>query len=696
MTQEPQKTPLPPPSKSNYVAPYQKAAIAPYPQKSPLSTSQETAAKSNAAPTNAKIPQVSPTHTTPTNIAPLNTATREVEKSSPLPHAQDPKNELPQFNALKGKYTIVERLGSGGQGEVYLAKSLADNSNVAVKVLHIHSVSNWKQYELFEREANVLKDLNIDGVAHFYEAIQDLDSEDPVSIIVQEYINGYSLEHYIKASRRFTLQEIADIILQLLSTLEKLHYRQNPIIHRDIKPSNILLVDNLGKLKVWLIDFGAVANPQVKDGGSTVAGTYGYMPPEQLMGHPVPQSDIYAVAVVALYLLSGRPPETIEAHAFRLIIDPILQHLPYAITVLLRRMLEPNVKDRISDIQTLISAFQAIKSNDFTKLSAIVGVSKNSNAVDGQKLYSYRQSGCIDKWTELSDAVPRHIPKRDIDRIYESLKNVHPNINDALRGFGHFSGKAHPHYQLFLPLHIKPYSTLQIETALQTITSSRPIQVTLRRKNVKRSKIIISAFGILCLVLTALSIALLIPKTLPVLHSIRDALVSSMNSAFFYAFAALTTLLFVALLILSILIYRKLLGTTQDYLKDNMTKVNPLLLYGRKTIATISELKFISPGKANQKCQPLWKISYDFNPVDDESPDDLRRSFYTRLPVDDLAIGDPLPCLYIIVRNDDSSESVFSTPWPLLEQDDIYLVDDVAALLSRDTPIREDQIKKAL
>ena len=108
--------------------------------------------------------------------------------------------------------------------------------------------------------------------------------------------------------------------------------------------------------RVWLIDFGAVANPQVKDGGSTVAGTYGYMAPEQLMGQPKPASDLYSMAVMAFYMLTGVPPEAIEVQDFRLLIDPHLQNLPFPVTVLLRQMLEPHIDQRLTDTNKILRA----------------------------------------------------------------------------------------------------------------------------------------------------------------------------------------------------------------------------------------------------------------------------------------------------------------------------------------------------
>ena len=66
--------------------------------------------------------------------------------------------------------------------------------------------------------------------------------------------------------------------------------------------------------KAWLIDYGAVANPQVQSGGSTVAGTFGYMPSEQLTGNPIPASVIYSLAAVIVYVLSGRSPRGGNVH----------------------------------------------------------------------------------------------------------------------------------------------------------------------------------------------------------------------------------------------------------------------------------------------------------------------------------------------------------------------------------------------
>ena len=244
----------------------------------PATIKPHAVASSSSAPASIKPPAVAGSSSAPTSIKPPAVAGSVGAVTKPPVSAQNEHKSAAASKPSSGslslgsriadqKYQVIDKLGQGSQGEVFHARRRSDGIDVAIKVLHIHSVKNWKQYELFNRESQTLMGLDIDGVAHLYETIEDLECEDPVSIIVQEYIRGYSLNSYIQAARRFTVVDIADIILQLLHILDALHNRPEPIIHRNIKPGNIMLVDELGKFKVWLIDFGAVANPQVKDGG---------------------------------------------------------------------------------------------------------------------------------------------------------------------------------------------------------------------------------------------------------------------------------------------------------------------------------------------------------------------------------------------------------------------------------------------
>ena len=270
--------------------------------------------------------------------------------------------------SVAAKYQFIKKIGQGSQAKVFLARRLSDNLMVAVKQLDIESVSSWKEYDLFRREAAVLSTLNIDGVAHFYEAIECIDDIPPCSYLVQQYVEGQSVGDMIRAGHRFTTDEIYDIIIQMLTILYQLHSRPDPVIHRDIKPSNIMLTPIIGGYDVTIIDFGAVANPQVQSGGSTVAGTYGYMPPEQLMGRPQPASDIYSLAAVAVELFTGISPATMPTRDFRLIFEPEMQAYPHALVATLRKMLDPDASVRLCDCLQLIQMFKRFRKGDFKQL----------------------------------------------------------------------------------------------------------------------------------------------------------------------------------------------------------------------------------------------------------------------------------------------------------------------------------------
>ena len=474
-------------------------------------------------------------------------------------------------------------------------------------------------YELFDREAKVLLTIHVDGVAKFYEAIEDLNGPDPVSVIVQQYIDGHALSEFIKAHHRFLLSDIADILIQLTTILESLHALNPPVIHRDIKPSNIMLQDTAHGYRVWLIDFGAVANPVIKDGGSTLAGTYGYMAPEQLMGQPKPASDLYSMAVMAFYLLTGVAPESLEIADFRLLIDPHLQNLPFSVTLLLRQMLEPHIDQRLTDTKTIRRALELIKKSDFKSLDALVHHDKAEKIVTWTPMKSYKQPGCIEQWDALSDVVPRKIPREAMNNIENRLKNIY-----ALTDMEQFS--------VF-----------------------------------KRAKCYYSfrKFQILIFSISAMMVLSLVGLLIQPFFYINSILV-----------ACCYTLIPIAFIILPII------GTVEDrintsYCKSSNSLLRLILSYGRKTFATVKSIEFeFAVDRPSSEYCPLWKVTYTFNPVDDSSDDDLVRYFYTRRRPDDLKPGDLIPCLYIITCTVMDGEYVYSIPWPILEQDDVYLSGD--------------------
>ena len=553
---------------------------------------------------------------------------------------------------IAGRYDVLECMGQGSQGEVYRARRRTDGAEVAIKVMHIKSVKNWKMYELFHREAKVLSAIDIEGVAKFYEAIEDLESADPVSVIVQQFVDGHALSEFIKAHHRFLLCDIADILIQLTKILERLHHSNPPIIHRDIKPSNIMLEDLPRGYRVWLIDFGAVANPQVKDGGSTVAGTYGYMAPEQLMGQPKPASDLYSMAVMAFYMLTGVPPEAIEVQDFRLLIDPHLQNLPFPVTVLLRQMLEPHIDQRLTDTNKILRALEQIKKSNFNGLQSLVQDGFVAKEVEVLPMKSYKQGGCVEQWDALSDVLPRKLPSVIEKRFEKSLNQFTWCSDDTeIDEYGRLT-KWTVRHRVFLR------SLKSRRRVMNQLVESAP-EFTKGQWYVFWSVLVVMLF-------------------LAIYRSIVDDFsVVVFLICFFYMLGAT---------IISTWRSGKKDESAHDYTKVVITnpykRILPLLEYGRKTLASVVSIEFeLYDDSTSIEYRPLWKVTYAFNPVDDSSEEDLLRYFYTRREPTDLKPGDLIPCIYIIA-NDDKGEYVYSMPWPVLEFDDVYLSGDICKLVT--------------
>ena len=128
-----------------------------------------------------------------------------------------PNTGHPKF--FLDKYAIISEIGHGNQGTVFLARRRSDGLVVSVKKLDISSVKTWKEYTLFKREGDVLKSLNIDGVARCYETLEYLDEKTPCAYIVQEYIAGRTLQSMMNDGVRIEIGTFFDIVLQLLTIL---------------------------------------------------------------------------------------------------------------------------------------------------------------------------------------------------------------------------------------------------------------------------------------------------------------------------------------------------------------------------------------------------------------------------------------------------------------------------------------------
>lgn len=248
-------------------------------------------------------------------------------------------------STLDSRYTIVEVLGRGSFGTTYAADDSRSGARVAIKELDLRRVDDWKAVELFEREAKVLAALDHPQIPDYIDFVPIAASHS--AYLVQELAPGRSLGDRLDAGEHFSEAEIRDLARQLLDILVYLGDRRPPVVHRDIKPGNVL-VDDDGRC--YLVDFGSVrdAVEARAGGGSTVAGTFGYMAPEQLHGATHPSSDLYGLGMTLVHVLTGVEPTQLER--VRLKVD-FRSHVAIdsRFADFVDRLIEPMVEDRFAD-----------------------------------------------------------------------------------------------------------------------------------------------------------------------------------------------------------------------------------------------------------------------------------------------------------------------------------------------------------
>jgi eukaryotic-like serine/threonine-protein kinase len=212
-------------------------------------------------------------------------------------------------------YRILEKLGAGGMGEVYLAEDMKLGRKIAIKILSEEFTTNKDRLHRFEQEASAASNLNHPNIL----TIHEMGIDEGRHYIATEFIDGVTLRRNMAASQLET-HTILDIAVQVASALEEAHAAG--IVHRDIKPDNIMVRRN-GYVKV--LDFGlakltetidrspadaeAATRVLVHTDAGVVMGTSHYMSPEQARGKPVDaRSDIWSLGVVIYEMVAGRTP----------------------------------------------------------------------------------------------------------------------------------------------------------------------------------------------------------------------------------------------------------------------------------------------------------------------------------------------------------------------------------------------------
>src|SRR5207253_3866855 len=279
------------------------------------------------------------------------------------------------------RYRILEKLGAGGMGEVFLAEDTKLGRKVALKILAEELTQNRDRLRRFDQEAYAASALNHPNILTIYE----MGDESGRHYIATEFVDGMTLRKRMAGSP-MELAEILNVAIQVTGALEEAHAAG--IIHRDIKPENVMIRKN-GHVKV--LDFGlakltekvsngedtdteAVTRALVQTDAGVVLGTSQYMSPEQARGKPIDaRTDIWSRGVMLYEMASGHPPFTGETKTDVIVAiaksDPqpltsCTRNVPAELEWIVMKALRKNVEERYQTVKEFESDLKKLKRSE--------------------------------------------------------------------------------------------------------------------------------------------------------------------------------------------------------------------------------------------------------------------------------------------------------------------------------------------
>lgn len=261
---------------------------------------------------------------------------------------------------MLGKYQILDRLGAGGFGTVYLAMDRLLNRKVALKVPH-HQTDE----QALLQEPRIMAALKHTNIVELI----TVEKKDDTFFMVMEFIEGESLDKEIRRERTLAPPRALEIAIDVCSAIGFAHAHQ--VLHRDLRPANILITRE-GLAKVT--DFGTSRFLELqKDGfARTRIGSPPYMAPEHFRGRAVFQSDLWSLGITLYEMLTGTVPfydaDPIKiAQAFQTnpIVPPHLKNpaVPKALSDVVMKALTVNLGDRYLSAQEFLKALRSVRDN---------------------------------------------------------------------------------------------------------------------------------------------------------------------------------------------------------------------------------------------------------------------------------------------------------------------------------------------
>ena len=230
---------------------------------------------------------------------------------------------------LQSRYLFLKKLGSGGSGTTSLAEDLCfqqakcpspelhtpnPSAYVAIKEIPWRWSDDEKRKSQFFREVKILSELDSPHIPSLLDHFTLKEGRHQTLCIVQTYLAGPNLKGLLKRPSQLEVWKLAEKLLDILCYLHEL---SPPVVHRDIKPENVLALED-GSYA--LVDFGSVRDAATGGGASlTWGGSFGYMAPETLIGQALPQSDLYSLGALLIWMLIREEPASLMNHSGQLL-----------------------------------------------------------------------------------------------------------------------------------------------------------------------------------------------------------------------------------------------------------------------------------------------------------------------------------------------------------------------------------------
>ena len=267
---------------------------------------------------------------------------------------------------LNGRYELLRLIGCGGMANVFEAKDLVEDRQVAVKILKEEYLTNDEFVRRFRNESKVISVLDHSNVVKVY----DVNFTGAEQYIVMEYIDGITLNQYIRHEGMLRWKDTIHFATQILKALE--HAHEHGVIHRDIKSQNIMLLRD-GSIKVMDFGIARFAREDIRSMKDKAIGSVHYISPEQACGQESDaKSDIYSVGILLYEMLtgevpfSGDTPEDIAIQHMRGRWVPIENknpEIPKGLCEIVEKAMQKEKKQRYRSAREMLSAIKEFKEN---------------------------------------------------------------------------------------------------------------------------------------------------------------------------------------------------------------------------------------------------------------------------------------------------------------------------------------------